>query len=110
MIAILGCVFWDQLINCLLLINLISIPKHPNKLHLTERHCDTKTFGKFVRRIKESTRLKLTLDDDDKGNEHKALPSARMLSKMGCKRAKVSEATQRSLRIEKSSQDRQWKS
>lgn len=62
---------------------------------LTEEQCDTEIRGKFVRRINESTRLKVTLEEDDNGNVHKELPSARMLSKMGCKRANVSEATRK---------------
>lgn len=63
-------------------------------MNLTEWQRETEILGKFVRRINESYRPKVTFEDDDKGKVHKELPSARMLSKMGCKRAKVSEAIQ----------------
>jgi hypothetical protein len=40
--------------------------------------------------------LKGTFDgDDENGKEHSELPSARMLSKIGCRRAKVSKAEQK---------------
>lgn len=57
-------------------------------------YCETEIRGKFVRRNNGSRRPKLTFDDD-KGKEHKGLPFARMLSKIGCRSAKVSEAKQR---------------